>query len=71
MHVILPFAFEYQVTAVQDRCESFLTKKLKMPTNHEIEPINIQTLLSYIEFAENYNLSTTLTLAVSLCARYD
>ena len=71
MLVILPLAIEYQVTAVQDRCESFLTKKLKMPTNHEIEPINIQTLLSYIEFAENYNLSTTLTLAVSLCARYD
>ena len=44
---------------------------MKMATNHEIEPINIQTLLSYIEFAENYNLSTILPLAVNLCARYD
>lgn len=71
MLVILPLAIEYQVTAVQDRCESFLTKNMKKATNHEIEPINIQTLLSYIECAEKYNLSTILALAVNLCARYD
>ncbi|XP_022294919.2 uncharacterized protein LOC111105038 [Crassostrea virginica] len=69
--VILPLAIEYQVTAVQDRCESFITKKLKQATNHEIERMDIPTLLSYIEYAEKYKLPTILALAVNLCARYD
>ena len=71
MLVILPLAIEYQVTAVQDRCESFLTQKLKQATNHEIERMDIPTLLSYIECAEKYKLPTILALAVNLCARYD
>ena len=71
MLVILPLAIEYEVTAVQDRCESFITKKLKQATNHEIERMDIPTLLSYIECAEKYEMSTILALAVNLCARYD
>ena len=68
---MLSLAVEYQVTAVQNRCESFLTSKLEYAKNQKLDRNDIPTLLSYAGFAERYNLQSILHLAVDLLARYD
>ena len=63
---LLSLAVEYQVKAVQERCESFPTSKLHQAQNGEIERINTPTLLSYVEWVEKYNLPNILRQAVQL-----
>ena len=69
--VILSLSVEYQVTALQDRCESFLTKTLEHVQNHESDRIDIPTLLRYIACSTKYNLSNILEQVVNVLIRYD
>ena len=62
---------EYQVTALQDRCESFLSKTLEHVQNHESDRLDIPTLLRYRECSTKYNLPNISEQAVNLLIRYD
>lgn len=68
---MLSLAVEYQVTAVQNRCESFLTSELEQAERHKMDPNDIPTVLSYAKCAERYDLPSILQLAVDVLARYD
>ena len=69
--VILSLSVEYQVTALQDLCKSFLTKTLERVQNHESDRIDIPTLLRYIECSTTYGLPNIFEQAVNLLIRYD
>ena len=69
--VILSLSVEYQVTALQDRCESFLSKTLEHVQNHESDRLDIPTLLRYRECSTKYNLPNISEQAVNLLIRYD
>ncbi|XP_078315796.1 BTB and MATH domain-containing protein 36-like [Crassostrea virginica] len=69
--VILSLSVEYQVTALQDRCETFLTKTLEHVQNYESDRLDIPTLLRYRECSTKYNLPNISEQAVNLLARYD
>lgn len=67
----LSLAVEYQVAAIQDLCESFLTRKLQRAKDNRKNVINISTLLRYIECAETYDLPSILQLTIDLLAIND
>ena len=69
--VILSLSVEYEVTSLQDRCETFLTNTLEHVQNHESERIDIPTLLRYIECSKVHDLQNILEQVVNLLVRYD
>lgn len=67
---ILPLAEEYQVLKVKARCENCMIQALQL-TSKGVPQIDTRTLLNYASYAEFYNLSSALPVAVQMCAKYD
>lgn len=67
---ILPLAEEYQVLKVKARCENCMIQALQL-TSKGVPQIDTRTLLHYASYAEFYNLSSALPVAVQMCAKYD